>query len=247
MARRASFPALARAGGLYGRLRAAAEPEWTRYVDHEFVRALGAGTLPEKCFRHYLQQDYLFLVHFARAYGLAAYKASDLADMRAAGATLNGLVNTELSLHVRLCASWGLSERALAAVPEAPANMAYTRYVLERGAAGDLLDLLVALAPCVVGYGEIARRLMASRAVRLKGNRYREWLEAYAGPKYQGIAQGAVRQIERVGRARLGASGADLARHPRFAALAATFREATRLEIGFWDMGLEPAGKKARS
>ena len=38
-----------------------------KYTGHAFVRQLAAGTLPERCFRHYLIQDYLFLIHFARA------------------------------------------------------------------------------------------------------------------------------------------------------------------------------------
>ena len=234
----ARFPA--KPGSLFAHLRRAAEPDWSRYVDHDFVRRVGDGSLPKANFRHYLQQDYLFLVHFARAYGLAAYKAADLADMQAAARTLDGLVNTEMSLHVKICRGWGMTPEDLLKVPEAPANMAYTRYVLERGSAGDLLDLLTALAPCVVGYAEIARRLVASKRTVLAGNPYRDWIEAYAGPKYQGIAQGAVAQLERVGRARLGANGTTLARHPRFAALAETFRQATRLEVGFWDMGLAP-------
>ena len=40
--------------------------------------------------------------------------------------------------------------------------LAYTRYVLDAGMRGDLLALKVALAPCVIGYAEIATRL-ASR------------------------------------------------------------------------------------
>ena len=54
------------------------------YVEHPFVQGLGDGTLPEAAFRHYLVQDYLFLIQFARAYGLAAYKADTLAEIRAA-------------------------------------------------------------------------------------------------------------------------------------------------------------------
>ena len=38
---------------------------------------------------------------------------------------------------------------------EALGNLAYTRYVLEAGFSGDFLDLMAALAPCVLGYGEI--------------------------------------------------------------------------------------------
>ena len=40
------------------------------------------GWLSEGAFRHYLVQDYLFLIEFARAYALSVYKSPKLADMR---------------------------------------------------------------------------------------------------------------------------------------------------------------------
>ncbi len=52
---------------LFARLRAAAADDWEAYTGHAFVRRLGDGSMPEECFRHYLIQDYLFLIHFARA------------------------------------------------------------------------------------------------------------------------------------------------------------------------------------
>mgnify|MGYP002527789598 CR=1 FL=1 len=67
---------------LFSRLRHACADEWRDYTDHAFVRGLADGSLPEACFRHYLGQDYLFLIHFARAYALAAYKADSLGDIR---------------------------------------------------------------------------------------------------------------------------------------------------------------------
>ncbi len=229
---------MAGAVGILERLKADSAEVWSAYVGHDFVRRLGDGTLPEACFRHYLTQDYLFLVHFSRADALAVYKADNLADMRQAAATLHALLNTEMDLHVRTCAGWGLSEAEMAAIPEADANLAYTRFVLDTGMAGDLLDLLVALAPCVMGYGEIGARLLADIAMPLKANPYGDWIESYGGPEYQEVAEAAAAQIERVARDRL---GADPAASPRWPALSRTFRTATRLEVGFWDMGLAPA------
>jgi thiaminase (transcriptional activator TenA) len=147
------------ADGLIQRLIDAASEEWTGYTDHAFVRGMADGSLPQAAFRHYLAQDYLFLIHFARAYALAVYKGQSLADMRAAHAGLKAILDVEMDLHVGLCGSWGISPAELEAAPEAKATMAYTRYVLETGLRGDLLDLHVALAPCVIGYGEIARRI----------------------------------------------------------------------------------------
>jgi thiaminase/transcriptional activator TenA len=142
-----------------------------------------------------------------------------------------------MSLHVTFCARWGLDEDALMAVPEAEANMAYTRLVLERGLAGDLLDLLVALAPCVVGYGEVGARLMAEHGPGLSNNPYREWVETYAGEEYQAVARSAIAQLDRVAQRR---AGVVTEGSPRWRSLAATFRAATRLEAGFWEMGLTP-------
>jgi thiaminase/transcriptional activator TenA len=215
--------------GFFDQLKAGCADDWRAYVEHAFVRGMADGTLPEPAFRHYLVQDYLFLIHFARAYALAAYKADDLADMRAAAATLHALLDVEMSLHVKYCAGWGINEATMVATPEATATIAYTRFVLDAGMQGDALDLATALAPCVVGYGEIGTALKADPATKLDGNPYRDWIEMYAGDDYQQAVAGAVAQLDRLGQARL-----TEARRPKLQAL---FRQATRLEAGFWQMG----------
>jgi thiaminase/transcriptional activator TenA len=219
------------AASFLGRLIDACPDAWRRYTDHPFVRGMADGSLPEAAFRHYLAQDYLFLIHFARAYALAVYKADDLADMRAAAATVTALLDTEMSLHVQYCAGWGLSEAEMAAVPEDPACVAYTRYVLDRGMAGDLLDLQAALAPCVVGYGVIGARLAADPATkRGEGNPYDAWIAMYSGEEYLDVVRGSVAQVDRLAATRGGEA--------RFDALARTFAAATELEVDFWQMGL---------
>lgn len=231
----APAPATTYQGTLYNRLRADAAGEWAAYVEHPFVRALADGSLPEAAFRHYLIQDYKFLIHFARAYALAAYKADGLDDIRAAAATLTAIVDVEMDLHVKYCAGWGIDPGAMEAAPEDGACTAYTRYVLETGLRGDALDLHVALAPCVAGYGEIGRRLAADPATQRDGNRYVEWIDMYAGDDYQAVARDAVTRLDRLAAAR----GGD-ARYPR---LRAIFAEACRLEADFWQMGLDAAGR----
>lgn len=215
---------------LFGRLRAVCVDEWTAYCNHEFVKCIGDATLSVECFRHYLQQDYLFLIHFSRAWAIAVYKAETLSDMRAAASTLDAILNYEMKLHVKYCSGWGLKEKEMENLTEARANMAYTRYVLERGLAGDVLDLHVALAPCVIGYAEIGSSLANSPTTKLEGNPYREWIEMYAGEEFQNVARAAVGDLDALAASRLGPG--------RFESLAKTFRQATSLEIGFWDMGL---------
>ncbi|MBL8658985.1 MAG: TenA family protein [Rhodospirillales bacterium] len=218
---------------LFSHLLAACDDDWAAYVRHPFVRALADGSLPQACFRRYLVQDYLFLVHFARAYGLAAFKAETLGDIRAAAAGLTAIVDRELDLHVAYCEGWGMGADQLGAAEEADATVAYTRFVLEKGLSGDLLDLQVALAPCVVGYGEIGRALADDPATLRNENPYESWIEMYGGADYQAVADAHVDRMSEIFARRGGPA--------RLSGLVATFRQATRLERAFWDMAFATA------
>jgi thiaminase (transcriptional activator TenA) len=220
--------------GLFERLKADAGEDWQAYVEHPFVRGLADGSLPRECFRHYLVQDYLFLIHFARAYALAAYKAPDLDGLRHNAATVSAILD-EMKLHVRLAAEWGAGEADLAGAVEAQATVAYTRFVLDAGMRGDLLDLMTALAPCVVGYGEIGKALAERPGALAAASPYRGWIEEYAGDAYQEIAGNARAELDR-----LAAVSLTEARYPQLLGL---FRQATRLEGDFWQMGLEANSK----
>jgi thiaminase (transcriptional activator TenA) len=190
---------------------------------------LADGTLPDAAFLTYLVQDYLFLIEFARAYALAVYKAPRLDDMRDAATGLSAILDVEMNLHVKLCAGWGLSAGDLEEAPPAAEMLAYTRYVLDAGMRGDLLALKVALAPCVIGYAEIATRLAARQGALGDTNPYRVWIEEYAGAPYQHVAAKARAHLDRL---------AELYVTPaREAELLAIFSEATRLETDFWQMG----------
>ena len=119
---------------------------WKRYTHHDFVAGIADGTLPEATFRHYLIQDYLFLIQFARAYALAVYKSDKLADMRQAGAGMSVILDTEMALHVEFCRNWDLSEIKWKRRRKTRLHGLYA-ICLERGMSGDLLDLHIALAP----------------------------------------------------------------------------------------------------
>ena len=134
-----------------------------------------------------------------------------------------------MDLHVKLCAGWGLSPADLEHAPPASEMLAYTRYVLDAGMRGDLLALKVALAPCVIGYAEIATRLASKPGALAATNPYASGSSEYAGAPYQEVAANARAQLEN-----LADRYSTPAREPE---LIAIFREATRLEADFWEMG----------
>src|SRR4030081_1129200 len=129
----------------FERLKTAASAEWWAYTEHPFTNGLADGSLAEAAFRHYLVQDYLFLIEFARAYALSVYKSPKLADMREAAAGLSAILDIEMNLHVKLCAGWGLSPSDLEQTPPAVEMLAYKRPFLARGLGLDAYWLPVAL------------------------------------------------------------------------------------------------------
>ncbi|MEO0945859.1 MAG: thiaminase II [Pseudomonadota bacterium] len=213
--------------------REGAGATWSAYTQHKFVQGLGDGTLPREAFLHYLVQDYIFLIHFSRAWALAVTKADTVEEMRLAAGTVNGLINDEIALHVGICAEAGILEDTLFKSEERPENLAYTRYVLDAGHSGDFIDLLAALAPCVMGYGEIGEALASSAT----SETYRDWINTYSGDEYQSLCADVGKLIDAAVSRRLG-DAPNAA--PRWDGLQQRFNTATRLEVGFWDMGLTP-------
>ncbi|MFD0858694.1 thiaminase II [Roseovarius aquimarinus] len=211
--------------------RAGAAGPWHGYTHHPFVQGLGDGSLPREAYLRYMVQDYVFLIHFSRAWALAVTKAETVEEMRFAARTLHALLNEEIALHIATCAAEGLDEETLFAAEELPQNIAYTRYVLDAGHSGDFLDLLAALAPCVLGYGEIGLRLAGAKT----GTPYAGWIETYAGEGYQQMCHETGRLLDGAIDRRLGASPQTA---PRWQALQHRFETATRLEIDFWGMAL---------
>lgn len=217
-------------GQTFPLLRAQA-PDWDAYTRHAFVEGMRDGSLPQAAFLTYLVQDYLFLIQFSRAWALAVVKADTLEEMRACSRTVHTLLDHEMALHVETCAAAGIDTQAMLATPEAVTNIAYTRYVLDAGLSGDFLDLLVALMPCVLGYGEIGRRLTTEAA---PDTPYRDWIGTYSGAEYQQACIEAGTLLDHAVTRRLG----DLPQSsPRWAALVERFATATRLEAAFWNLG----------
>lgn len=216
---------------LFDRLKTAASVDWHAYTHHAFVERMADGSLPEAAFRHYLVQDYLFLIQFARAYALAAYKARTIEEMRYGQRGLSAILDGEMALHVRYCAGWGLDVADILAADEDMPTVAYTRFVLDAGMAGDLLDLHVALAPCMIGYAEIAARLEKIPGALEKTNPYAPWIAEYGGEAYQKVGADTAAGLDVLAGDGVGSE--------RFARLATLFSAATRLEAAFWQMGLD--------
>ena len=215
---------------LFERLKTDCADDWRDYTHHQFVEQLGRGDLPMAAFQDYLVQDYLFLIQFARAYALSIYKSRSLAEMRGGLEGLKAIMDVEMDLHLRLCERWGLNAGDLESVPEKSETVAYTRFVLDAGNSGDLLDLYVSLAPCMIGYGEIGVRLKGQQSGE---NAYAEWIDEYASEGYQDLVNATIANLDKL--------ASEMMTEARYPQLKRLFGAATRLESDFWQMGLNAA------
>jgi thiaminase len=90
---------------------------------------MGDGTLPIENFKYYMIQDYLFLVQFARANALSAYKSSSLKDI---GRSVQQVVTLqeEIQLHVDFCKKYGLEEADITGQEEDQGRQSQSRLPL---------------------------------------------------------------------------------------------------------------------
>jgi thiaminase len=141
-------------------------------------------------------------------------------------------IGRETKLHLSYCAEWGIDTTSLTSIAEARANLAYTRFTLDCGMSGDLLDLYVALSPCVLGYGEIGLHLFNDPTTK-RDSPYWKWILSYAANDYQEGCRKCEQLLERLAD-EYGVWHAAV----RMKKLMDTFKTAAKLEIGFWNMGL---------
>jgi hydroxymethylpyrimidine/phosphomethylpyrimidine kinase len=82
--------------------------------------------------------------------------------------------------------------------PESAACSSYARYILDIGTQGDILELYVAIASCLIGYGEVG--LWLQKQVQLgnatmEGNIYKRWMEDYSGVDFLGAVNRGIGQF----------------------------------------------------
>jgi thiaminase/transcriptional activator TenA len=214
-------------------LRRAGDEIWRAQHEHPFVRGIGDGTLDADRFRHYVRQDYVFLVEYARLLALGCARAPRLADMTRFAELAQAILTTEMDLHRSYAAEWGIAPEELEREQPGPTTRAYADFLLRTAALGDFGELVAALLPCMWGYEEVGRRL--AERPRPAEERYARWIELYAGEEFGELAAWCRALTDRV---------AEEAAADARARMREAFLESSRYELEFWDASwrLEPSG-----
>jgi thiaminase/transcriptional activator TenA len=163
-------------------LRQAADPIWAAQHEHPFVRGIGKASLDATKFRHYVRQDYLFLIDYARLLALGCARAPRLDAMTRFTQLAGAVLGSELELHRSYAAEWGVSTAELENEQATATTRAYTDFLLRVAALGDYGELAAALLPCMWGYHELAA-LLAERG-RPTNQLYARWIDEYASAEF---------------------------------------------------------------
>ncbi len=206
------------------------QKDWQAYTSHSFVEQIANGTLSIDSFKHYLLQDFLFLKHYTRAFGLAIYKADNIQDMLYALENAKAILEIEINNHIDFCKTFSLSLQDMENIKEDYGTIAYTRYVLDIGLSYGLKELYIALAPCTIGYAQIGLKLKEKNKV-LENNPYRKWIELYSSDDFQQLAKESENYINKT-ISHIENDSKDAKK------LKNIFQNATCMEVAFWQQSI---------
>ena len=195
-------------------------------MKHPFVLGIGDGTLSDERFRHFMTQDYVYLIDYARCLAMGTVKAPDLETMSWFAGAVDHILNTEMELHRAYCAEIGISAAELEATRHAPTTYSYTSYLLRVAQIGSFGELIAALVPCIWGYWQVGE-MLADRGEPADAPQYAEWIRMYAGDESRTVALEARAICDRV---------ASTAGTQELAAMREAYITCTRYERKFWQM-----------
>ena len=206
------------------RLRQDADALWRAQHQHPFVQGIADGSLPIERFRHFIKQDYLYLIDYARVFSLAAAWAPTVPWAERLAELAHETLHTELALHRGLAEEWGIPAAELAAVRPTPTTRSYTDFLLRTASLGDFAEIVAALLPCMWGYSELGLNLAAGPRPAVEP--YARWIDLYASPELADLAAWCRSVVDEV------AAGLDRPRRDR---MREAFLACSRLELAFWE------------
>ena len=205
------------------KLKSSCNKEWSEYTNHKFLSDLVSNKLPDKNFKKYLVQDYIFLQQFLKILALSVYKSNSFEEINRSVNFIKG-IDHEIKLHVSYCEKWKIPLQSLSNIKVEKTNSAYSDHVLNVGKNGNNLDIFSCLSPCIIGYGEIGFRL--SKIRNWKKSKYSSWIKMYSSKKYQQIAKDNINYLDILFKSN---------NNKNLDKLKNNFKKSTLLERNFWD------------
>lgn len=199
---------------------------WDKYYKHPFIEGMFNGTLDRDKFRFYLIQDYIYLLDYSKVFALGIVKSSNEEIMKKLAFIINNILNSEMTIHNKYKDKLNITNEEIKNTKASIHNISYTKYMIEIGYSGDILDILVAVLACSWSYKEIGENL-AKSPYYLKSNFYYNWIEGYSKDKFKKDNDELIEFIDKLG---------ENCTDEKYKKLEEIFINCSRYEYNFWDM-----------
>ena len=204
------------------KLKNSCKKEWSEYTNHKFLIDLVNNELPNKNFKKYLLQDYIFLQQFLKILALSVYKSTSFEEINRSVNFIKS-IDHEIKLHINYCKKWKIPLKSLNNIKVEKANSSYTDHVLNIGKSGNNFDIFSCLSPCIIGYGEIAYNLTKNK--NWKKSKYSSWIKMYASRDYQQVAKDNINYLDHLLKKNQNIDKTKIIKN---------FKKSTILERNFW-------------
>src|SRR5699024_8463513 len=167
------------------------EPIWKSYLEHPFVKGLGEGWLDQEKFKHWMKQDYIYLIEYSRLFALGSAKATDLDTMTTFANLLHGTLDMEMDLHRKYASKFGISNEELENTEAAATTTAYTSYMLNVSQRGGIENVVASVLACAWSYNYIGKSL-AKLPGALEHEFYGNWVQMYSSDEFTALANDCI-------------------------------------------------------
>ncbi len=194
-------------------------PVYEAIIRHDFIWQMIEGSLDERIFIRYIQQDALYLNDYAKTLAILAAKAPDQESLMQMLRFSEGCIVVEKILHEHFLSKFHVEP----ARDKSQACFAYTNFLLATAALEPYCVGLAAVLPCFKIYTDVGHFIHARAS---SPNPYRAWIDTYSSPVFDELTETACHLADQEYSK---ASPDDSSKMMK------AFCSGVRMEYGFWD------------
>lgn len=206
---------------------------WDEYLEHPFIKEMGANTLEHKKFEYYLIQDYLYLKEYMKVFCMGIIKAQTIEEMKFFHQAAGGAFDYETAVHIHYLKNFGHSIEQLEQYEMELTTESYTSYMQGIALKGDLKEIVAAVLPCIWSYNYIGQHLAQNYDID-ETHFYKNWIDAYSSEEFTNLSDTWLDYTNQL------FENLTVSEQKR---LSHIFKMASIYELKFWDMAYEEIGQ----
>lgn len=162
------------------------QPIYNSILKLPFIKSLADGTLTADKFEFYIQQDALYLEHFARVLALIGAKSKEIDHGLAFVRFAEQALVVEREIHESYFKFFNVKQRG----EMQPVCHSYVHYLKSVIGFESIEMATAATLPCFWIYMQVGQHLL--KHAQLENNPYKKWIESYASEDFEKTVQKAI-------------------------------------------------------